>query len=122
MLIAFTQPHMGGYDTDWAKPADGDLQSDYARHAAFYVRMAENHPAVVFYSMNHNAGGYADDMNPDADRREISAAEIGCGGAHAAGPGHREAPGFHPHHLPSCVRQPGSRPGFDAHQQFLHRT
>ena len=65
MLMAFTQPHMGGYDTDWTKPADQDLQSDYARHAAFYVRMAENHPAVVFYSMNHNAGGYSDDMNPD---------------------------------------------------------
>jgi len=65
MLIAFTQPHMGGYDTDWAKPAEGDLQSDYARHAAFYVRMAGNHPAVVCYMMNPNAGGYSDDMNPD---------------------------------------------------------
>ena len=65
MLIAFTQPHMGGYDPDWTKSADQDLESDYARHAAFYVRMAENHPAVVFYSMNHNAGGYPDDMNPD---------------------------------------------------------
>lgn len=67
MLIAFTQPHMGGYDTDWAKPADGDLQSDYARHAAYYVRVAGNHPAVVFYSMNHNAGGYPDHFNGDMD-------------------------------------------------------
>ncbi|MEA3212723.1 MAG: beta-galactosidase [Chthoniobacter sp.] len=67
MLIAFTQPHMGGYDTDWAKPAEGDRQSDYARHAAFYVHMAGNHPAVVFYSMNHNAGGYPERFNGDME-------------------------------------------------------
>ena len=37
----------------------------YARHAEFYVRVAENHPAVVAYSMSHNACGYGEDMNPD---------------------------------------------------------
>src|SRR5262249_31972586 len=36
-----------------------------ADHAAFYVRAAQNHPAVVAYAMSHNATGYADDMNPD---------------------------------------------------------
>lgn len=67
MLIAFTQPHMGGYDTDWAKPDAEDLHSVYARHAAYYVRVAGNHPAVVFYSMNHNAGGYPEHFNGDMD-------------------------------------------------------
>src|SRR4029453_10905221 len=33
--------------------------------AEFYTRVAGNHPSVVFYSMSHNATGYADDMNPD---------------------------------------------------------
>ena len=37
----------------------------YARHAAFYARVAQNHPSVVIYSMSHNATGYDEDMNPD---------------------------------------------------------
>src|SRR5207237_1883342 len=37
----------------------------YARHAVFSVRAAENKPAVVAYSMNHNANGYGEDRNPD---------------------------------------------------------
>ena len=37
----------------------------YARHAEFYVRASQNHPAVVAYSMSHNATGYDEDMNPD---------------------------------------------------------
>ncbi len=35
------------------------------RHAKFYVRVAQNHPAVVMYSMSHNGTGYSEDMNPD---------------------------------------------------------
>ena len=62
MLISFSQPHYGQYD--WKSP-DADQKNGYAQHAAFYVRMAQNHPSVVFYSMNHNATGYVDDMNPD---------------------------------------------------------
>ena len=62
MLVAFSQPHFAHYD--W-KAADADKSNGYARHAEFYVRVAQNHPAVVAYSMSHNATGYEEDMNPD---------------------------------------------------------
>jgi hypothetical protein len=62
MLVGFSQPHFSHYD--WKAP-EADQHNGYARHAEFYVRAAQNHPAVVAYSMNHNATGYAEDMNPD---------------------------------------------------------
>jgi len=62
MLVSFSQPHFGHYD--W-QAADADQNNGYARHAAFYVRVAQNHPSVVFYSMSHNGCGYSEDMNPD---------------------------------------------------------
>jgi hypothetical protein len=62
MLVAFSQPHFSHYD--W-QAADADRTNGYARHAAFYVRAAQNHPAVVAYAMSHNATGYDEDMNPD---------------------------------------------------------
>ena len=62
MLIAFSQPHFAHYD--WEMP-NADKTNGYARHAEFYVRAAQNHPSVVFYSMSHNATGYSEDMNPD---------------------------------------------------------
>ena len=62
MLVSFSQPHFSHYD--WQAP-DADRGNSYARHAEFYVRAAQNHPAVVMYSMSHNATGYNDDMNPD---------------------------------------------------------
>ena len=62
MLISFSQPHYGQYN--WDDP-DADENNGYAHHAAFYIRAAQNHPSVVFYSMNHNATGYTEDMNPD---------------------------------------------------------
>jgi beta-galactosidase len=62
MLVAFSQPHFSHYD--W-KAADADRTNGYARHAEFFVRAAQNHPAVVAYSMSHNATGYDEDMNPD---------------------------------------------------------
>ncbi|GAH46264.1 unnamed protein product, partial [marine sediment metagenome] len=62
MLVAFSQPHFGHYE--WEAP-DADETNGYARHAEFYVRAAQNHPSVVFYSMSHNATGYSEDMNPD---------------------------------------------------------
>lgn len=61
LLIAFSQPHFGQYD--WKAP-DAEAANGYARHAEAYVRMAQNHPSVVAYSMSHNATGYAEDMNP----------------------------------------------------------
>jgi beta-galactosidase len=62
MLVSFSQPHFSHYE--W-RAADADRDNGYARHAEFYVRAAQNHPSVVFYSMSHNATGYSEDMNPD---------------------------------------------------------
>ena len=62
MLVSLSQPHFSHYD--W-KERDSDQNNGYARHAAFYVRAAQNHPAVVAYAMSHNATGYEEDMNPD---------------------------------------------------------
>ena len=62
MLVAFSQPHFGHYDWDGA---DAEQTNGYARHAEFYVRMAQNHPSVVAYATSHNATGYGEDMNPD---------------------------------------------------------
>jgi len=62
MLIGLSMPHFGHYD--WSAP-DADKTNGYARHAAFYARVAANHPSVVFYPMSHNATGYTEDMNPD---------------------------------------------------------
>jgi hypothetical protein len=62
MLVSFSQPHFGHYE--WKAP-DADRDNGYRRHAEFYVRRAQNHPSVVFYSMSHNATGYDEDMNPD---------------------------------------------------------
>ncbi len=62
MLVALSQPHFGQYD--WQ--AEGaDQNNGYARHAAYYVRVAGSHPSVVAYSTSHNGCGYSDDMNPD---------------------------------------------------------
>jgi beta-galactosidase len=62
MLVSFSQPHFGQYD--W-RATDADQNNGYARHAEFYVRVAQNHPSVVMYSMSHNLTGYNEDMNPD---------------------------------------------------------
>ena len=62
ILVAFSQPHFSHYD--WEMP-DADKANGYARHAEFYVRAAQNHPSIIFYSMSHNATGYSEDMNPD---------------------------------------------------------
>jgi beta-galactosidase len=62
MLVSFSQPHFSQYD--WKAP-DADTNNGYARDAALYVRAAQNHPSVVFYSMSHNATGYEQDMDPD---------------------------------------------------------
>jgi len=62
MLVFFSMPHFGNYD--WDKP-DSDAANGYARHAAAYVRVAQNHPSVVLYVTSHNGCGYDEDMNPD---------------------------------------------------------
>jgi len=75
MLLSFSMPHVNAYD--WRKDdAAAAAARDYARHAAFYVRAAQNHPAVVMYAMNHNLCGYADEHNPDHidGRRDMTGA------------------------------------------------
>ncbi|HEY3757616.1 MAG TPA: glycoside hydrolase family 2 TIM barrel-domain containing protein [Opitutaceae bacterium] len=62
MLVAFSQPHFGQYN--WDVP-DADRTNGYAHDAAFYVRAAQNHPSVVFYSMSHNAVGTTAQIDPD---------------------------------------------------------
>ncbi len=62
MLLAVSQPQFGHYN--WDAP-DADQTNGYAQHAEFYVRMAQNHPSVVFYATSHNATGYSEGMNPD---------------------------------------------------------
>jgi beta-galactosidase len=62
MLVALSQPHFGQYRWD---EEGADRNNGYARHAAYYVRVAGSHPSVVCYSTSHNGCGYSDDMNPD---------------------------------------------------------
>jgi len=61
MLVALSQPHFSDYD--WKSPG-ADQTNGYARHAAFYARVAGSHPSVVAYAMSHNATGYNEDTNP----------------------------------------------------------
>ena len=61
MLLSFSQPQFGRFN--WESP-DADETNGYARIAEFYVRMAQNHPAVVMYSMSHNATSFAQALNP----------------------------------------------------------
>ncbi|MBM3212123.1 hypothetical protein FJZ33_07885, partial [Candidatus Poribacteria bacterium] len=62
MLLAFSQPHFSHYV--WTAP-DSNENNGYAHHSEFYVRVAQNHPSVVMYSMSHNSLGYEEDQNPD---------------------------------------------------------
>jgi beta-galactosidase len=52
MLVALSQPHPRDYE--WNAP-DANESNGYARHAAFYVRVAQNHPSVVMYAVSHNS-------------------------------------------------------------------
>ncbi|MBN1675079.1 MAG: hypothetical protein JXR37_28820 [Kiritimatiellae bacterium] len=61
MLLAVSQPHFRAFK--WDAP-DADRKNGYAPLAEFYVRMAQNHPSVVFYATSHNATGYEEDMDP----------------------------------------------------------
>ncbi len=75
ILVALSQPHCQHYK--WGAP-EADKRNRYARHAAFYVRVAGNHPAVVMYSMNHNALSYYGDTDPDlTDGRHNAEGRIG---------------------------------------------
>jgi hypothetical protein len=62
IMVAFTMPHF--HDYDW-KADDAAQTNGYAQHAAFYARVAQNHPSVVAYATSHNATMYFEVMNPD---------------------------------------------------------
>ncbi len=62
MLVSFSQPHFSQYQ--WGTP-EVNATNGYARHAEYYVRAAQNHPSVVFYSTSHNSAGAQEQMNPD---------------------------------------------------------
>jgi hypothetical protein len=62
MLFGLTMPEFGNYD--WKAP-DAGQTNGYAPLAAYWVRVAENHPSVVFYPTSHNATGYFDENDPD---------------------------------------------------------
>jgi hypothetical protein len=62
ILVALSQPHFSDYD--WQAP-NAERTNGYARHAAFYVHVAQEHPSVVAYAMSHNATGYDEAINPD---------------------------------------------------------
>ena len=64
MLVGLSQPHFSDYD--WKSP-DADQKNNYARHAAFYVGVAGNHPSVVFYVTSHNSCGYCRRHEPGFD-------------------------------------------------------
>ncbi len=75
MLVALSQPHCQHYQ--WDKP-DAEAANGYARHAAFYVRVAGNHPSVVMYSMNHNALSYHGEFDPElTDGRHNAEGKVG---------------------------------------------
>ena len=61
-MVAFSMPHF--HDYNW-KGADAAEANGYKEHAAFYARVAQNHPSVVAYATSHNATGYFEVMNPD---------------------------------------------------------
>jgi hypothetical protein len=62
ILFGLTMPEFGNYD--WNSP-DADATNGYAKLAACWVRVAEDHPSVVFYPTSHNATGYPDENDPD---------------------------------------------------------
>lgn len=61
MLMAFSLPHMKDFGYKLNDPATAEL---YRRQTAWLVRRARNHPAVIFYALNHNSTGYYGDQNP----------------------------------------------------------
>ncbi len=121
MLFALPQPHFEQYDWDGA---DADRTNGYARHAEYYVRVAQNHPAVVAYAMSHNGTGYEEMHNPDmidgiGDPAKISSGRNGKAqpGAGVAGAGDHRTVRHHTRHLSPFLRQPGH----DVHAKLLRQ-
>ena len=114
MLVALSQPHFGHYD--WDAP-DADEKNGYARHAEYYVRVAQNHPSVVFYSTSHNATSDDEDMNPDVMGCDYVPgwARLGQSGEGSPGGSDHQAPRSQPHRVPPLIGQFR----LDSHQQFL---
>ena len=114
MLIGFTQPHFSSYD--WKAP-DADKNNGYARHAEWYVRVAQNHPSVVCYATSHNATGYVEQGNPDRIDGIPNPLENSGGNALLALRAEAIIKRFdtEPGYLPPLLRQPG----LDAYDELL---
>ena len=61
VLTAFTLPHTKDFAS---KLDDPEQQARYKARAEWLIRAAQNHPSIVFYTMNHNSNGYYGDQNP----------------------------------------------------------
>ncbi len=61
VLFAFTLPHIRDFDFRLDRP---EAQAGYRSLARWCIRRVRNHPSVIMYAMNHNATGYAGDLNP----------------------------------------------------------
>ena len=60
-LVAYTLPHIKDFESNLDKPSN---RARYAALTEWLIRAAQNHPSIVFYSMNHNVNGYYGDQNP----------------------------------------------------------
>ena len=61
MLVSFSLPHARDFRMKLDDPATARRYRDLAK---WIVNRVRNHPCVIMYAMNHNAGGYTGDMNP----------------------------------------------------------
>ena len=64
MLVSFSLPNWIDYDWPW-NTKDPEKSNGYPQDVEYYIRSAENHPSVVFWSTSHNVMGYSQDENPD---------------------------------------------------------
>ena len=64
MLVSFSLPNWIDYEWPWNEKHP-ETTNGYPQDVAYYVRSAENHPSVVFWSTSHNVMGYSQDENPD---------------------------------------------------------
>ncbi|MCX7818704.1 MAG: hypothetical protein N2652_05785 [Kiritimatiellae bacterium] len=61
ILMSFSLPHARDFEWKLDEPA---FAAAYRRLAEWLIRRVQNHPAVIFYAMNHNSTGYYGDQNP----------------------------------------------------------
>ena len=75
VLTAFTLPHIKDFAYGLDDPKQ---QARYKARAEWLIRRAQNHPSIVFYTMNHNSTGYYGDQNPLKIDGKYDPAEAGA--------------------------------------------